>query len=78
MINEFSFQDWYHNTSDNDLQYWGLDYPPLTAYHSWLVGEAAARVNTSWVELNRSLVNTGHVTSMLVSDWSMVNTFHVT
>lgn len=22
-----------------DLQYWGLDYPPLTAYHAWLCGE---------------------------------------
>lgn len=22
-----------------DLQYWGLDYPPLTAYHSWLSGK---------------------------------------
>ena len=21
-----------------DLQWWGLDYPPLTAYHSWLLG----------------------------------------
>lgn len=21
-----------------DLQYWGLDYPPLTAYVSWLCG----------------------------------------
>lgn len=21
-----------------DLQYWGLDYPPLTAYHSWVIG----------------------------------------
>ena len=21
-----------------DLQYWGLDYPPLTAYISWLCG----------------------------------------
>ena len=21
-----------------DLQYWGLDYPPGTAYHSWLLG----------------------------------------
>ena len=27
---------WYQETNDNDLQYWGLDYPPLTAYHSWL------------------------------------------
>ena len=22
--------DWYRNTTDNDLLYWGLDYPPLT------------------------------------------------
>lgn len=28
----------YVNSSDNDLSYWGLDYPPLTAYHSWLCG----------------------------------------
>jgi alpha-1,3-glucosyltransferase len=21
-----------------DLQWWGLDYPPLTAYHSWILG----------------------------------------
>lgn len=28
------FQQWYKY----DLQYWGLDYPPLTAYISWLCG----------------------------------------
>jgi len=28
----------YVNGTDNDLEYWGLDYPPLTAYHSWLLG----------------------------------------
>ena len=22
-----------------DLEYWGLDYPPLTAYHSWILGK---------------------------------------
>lgn len=21
-----------------DLDWWGLDYPPLTAYHSWICG----------------------------------------
>ena len=25
-----------------DLQYWGLDYPPLTAYHSWVAGKMSA------------------------------------
>jgi alpha-1,3-glucosyltransferase len=29
---------WYFNTSDNNLTYWGLDYPPLTAYHSKVMG----------------------------------------
>jgi alpha-1,3-glucosyltransferase len=24
--------EWYRNTTDNDLAYWGLDYPPLSAY----------------------------------------------
>jgi alpha-1,3-glucosyltransferase len=31
-------RDWYQNTTENDLNYWGLDYPPLTAYHSYLMG----------------------------------------
>jgi alpha-1,3-glucosyltransferase len=26
--------DWYRQTEENDLLYWGLDYPPLTAYIS--------------------------------------------
>nr|XP_054764087.1 dolichyl pyrophosphate Man9GlcNAc2 alpha-1,3-glucosyltransferase-like [Lytechinus pictus] len=47
-------EDWYHNTSTNDLQYWGLDYPPLTAYHSWLCGYIADKVNPDWVALEES------------------------
>lgn len=31
--------DWYKNSTDNDLLYWGLDYPPLTAYHSFFNGK---------------------------------------
>eukprot|EP00392_Amoebophrya_sp_AT5.2_P005032 g5041.t1 len=32
--------DWYQGkTRHNELQFWGLDYPPLTAYHSWLIGK---------------------------------------
>lgn len=32
------FYEWYENTKDNDLLYWGLDYPPLSAYFSYFVG----------------------------------------
>ncbi|EZA60360.1 hypothetical protein DMN91_011301 [Ooceraea biroi] len=45
---------WYINTTDNDLQYWGLDYPPLTAYHSLLLGHIATRIDPSFVKLHES------------------------
>lgn len=31
-------KEWYHNSTINDLNYWGLDYPPLTAYQSYVHG----------------------------------------
>uniref|UniRef100_A0A5B7BIZ4 Alpha-1,3-glucosyltransferase n=1 Tax=Davidia involucrata TaxID=16924 RepID=A0A5B7BIZ4_DAVIN len=31
-------KEWYHNSTANDLSYWGLDYPPLTAYQSYFHG----------------------------------------
>lgn len=46
--------EWYTNTTNNDLMYWGLDYPPLTAYHSWFLGQVAKFVNSSYVELHKS------------------------
>ncbi|KAK2835237.1 hypothetical protein Q5P01_015721 [Channa striata] len=46
--------EWYFNTTDNDLNYWGLDYPPLTAYHSWICAHIAKIINPEWVELHKS------------------------
>lgn len=31
-------KEWYRNSTANDLSYWGLDYPPLTAYQSYFHG----------------------------------------
>ncbi|KAL6176486.1 hypothetical protein ACLB2K_053119 [Fragaria x ananassa] len=31
-------KEWYRNSTLNDLSYWGLDYPPLTAYQSYVHG----------------------------------------
>eukprot|EP00727_Mastigamoeba_balamuthi_P012319 m51a1_g771 hypothetical protein (508) ;mRNA; r:576901-579065 len=44
-------QEWYTNTRNNDLQYWGLDYPPLTAYFSWAWGKLAQVVQPDMVKL---------------------------
>lgn len=35
ITNHLPMSLWYFH----DLEYWGLDYPPLTAYHSWLMGK---------------------------------------
>ena len=34
----------YTQSEKNNLTYWGLDYPPLTAYHSLLMGAAADKL----------------------------------
>ncbi|KAL2271142.1 hypothetical protein VTJ83DRAFT_513 [Remersonia thermophila] len=38
---------WYFH----DLQWWGLDYPPLTAYHSWICGKIGSLINPAWFAL---------------------------
>ncbi|KAF6755794.1 glycosyltransferase family 57 protein [Ephemerocybe angulata] len=44
------FREWY----TYDLQYWGLDYPPLTAYVSWICGYIGALINPAWFALDSS------------------------
>ncbi|KAF2705111.1 glycosyltransferase family 57 protein [Pleomassaria siparia CBS 279.74] len=41
---------WYFH----DLEWWGLDYPPLTAYHSWILGIVGSYINPNWFALVRS------------------------
>lgn len=38
LTQHLSLSEWYLY----DLQYWGLDYPPLTAFHSWICGHMYA------------------------------------
>ncbi|KAG7661632.1 ALG6 [[Candida] subhashii] len=37
-----------------DLEYWGLDYPPLTAYHSYIIGLIGGFINGDWFALDSS------------------------
>ena len=46
--------EWYVSTDRNDLSWWGLDYPPLSAYWAWLTGRLAHHLNPAWVALQRS------------------------
>ena len=46
--------EWYKNGSENDLMYWGLDYPPLTAYHMFAAGKLAELINENYTKLHDS------------------------
>ncbi|TGJ88535.1 hypothetical protein E0Z10_g239 [Xylaria hypoxylon] len=47
---QLPISQWYFH----DLQWWGLDYPPLTAYHSWLAGRIGSFIDPSWFALYTS------------------------
>ncbi|KAI0818332.1 ALG8 glycosyltransferase family ALG6, partial [Xylaria sp. FL0064] len=47
---QLPISQWYFH----DLQWWGLDYPPLTAYHSWLLGRIGSVIDPSWFALYTS------------------------
>ena len=49
--------DWYIQTVDNDLLYWGLDYPPLTAYLSYGFGKLAEYIVPDLVIMKLSHLN---------------------
>lgn len=46
--------EWYRDTPSNNLTYWGLDYPPLTAYHSWVNGKMLGWASPASMELGAS------------------------
>ena len=49
--------EWYQNTTSNDLLYWGLDYPPLSAYHSMVMGTMLVFSSVSLLSLSKALKN---------------------
>ncbi|KAG6010817.1 hypothetical protein E4U21_004205 [Claviceps maximensis] len=44
---QLPISQWYFH----DLQWWGLDYPPLTAYHSWILGKIGGLIEPAWFAL---------------------------
>ncbi|KFY42005.1 hypothetical protein V494_02664 [Pseudogymnoascus sp. VKM F-4513 (FW-928)] len=47
---QLPISQWYFH----DLEWWGLDYPPLTAYHSWVFGKVGTYINPKWFQLYTS------------------------
>jgi alpha-1,3-glucosyltransferase len=60
---------WYTNSTANDLGYWGIDYPPLTAWHSYILGWSSALLEPSSMTLyeSRGYETTTHKVFMRMS-----------
>ncbi|KAJ3682942.1 hypothetical protein LUZ60_013169 [Juncus effusus] len=63
--------DWYRNSTENDLLYWGLDYPPLSGYQSWVHGMILNATVPESVELGSSRGFESHE-SKLVMRWTVL------
>ncbi|ETO11761.1 dolichyl pyrophosphate Man9GlcNAc2 alpha-1,3-glucosyltransferase [Reticulomyxa filosa] len=61
------------NSSANDLMYWGLDYPPLSAYHSYICGKLAQWLNPAMIALHESRGNESNFTKMFMRMSSVIS-----
>lgn len=52
-----------------DLEYWGLDYPPLTAFHLYIFGKLGSFIDPQWFALDssRGIEDRGIKTFMRIS-----------
>ncbi|KAF9684105.1 hypothetical protein SADUNF_Sadunf04G0083200 [Salix dunnii] len=65
-------KDWYSNTTNNDLSYWGLDYPPLTAYQSYFHGRILKYFDPNSVSLFTSRGHETHFGKLLMR-WTVLS-----
>ncbi|CAA0406130.1 unnamed protein product [Arabidopsis thaliana] len=64
--------DWYRNGTYNDLTYWGLDYPPLTAYQSYIHGIFLRFFNPESVALLSSRGHESYLGKLLMR-WTVLS-----
>ncbi|KAL5563206.1 hypothetical protein UlMin_032953 [Ulmus minor] len=65
-------KDWYTNSTLNDLSYWGLDYPPLTAYQSYFHGLFLRLFHPESVSLFTSRGHESYLGKLLMR-WTVVS-----
>lgn len=64
-------KEWYRNSTVNDLRYWGLDYPPLTAYQSYFHGILLRFFDPESVELSTSRGYESYIGKLLMR-WTVL------
>lgn len=64
--------EWYRNSSSNDLSYWGLDYPPLTAYQSYFHGLFLRKFHPESVSLYTSRGHESYLGKLMMR-WTVLS-----
>lgn len=65
-------REWYRNSTLNDMKYWGLDYPPLTAYQSYFHGVFLKVFDPQSVSLFNSRGYESYIGKLLMR-WTVVS-----
>ncbi|CAI6003075.1 unnamed protein product [Closterium sp. NIES-64] len=65
---------WYRNSTSNDLAWWGLDYPPLTAWQSRMHGWVMHRLCPNGVALGSSRGYESDYSSKALLRWTGLST----
>lgn len=47
-------KEWYTNSGINNIEYWPLDYPPMSGYHSYILGKILNKFMPDSVEFQES------------------------
>ena len=73
-------QEWYTNSRKNSGDYWPLDYPPMSGYHSYVLGKILEKFIPSSVELKRSHGYESRIFKLVMRSFALISdvlVFHV-
>ena len=54
LTNNLPIKEWYTNSTLNPLSYWPIDYPPMSAYHSFISGYFVKLIYPQCIKLRNS------------------------
>ena len=73
-------QEWYTNSRQNRGDYWPLDYPPMSGYHSYILGKILNKYIPKSVELKKSKGYESPIFKMVMRFFALISdvlVFHV-
>ena len=73
-------EDWYTNSKLNKEDYWPLDYPPMSGYHSYLLGKILEKFIPDSIEFNKSHGYESQIFKIIMRFFSLISdisVFHI-